>query len=344
MQDNPTLFVGVRKVGAALIVLIGGLALARNADAGPFTYNIVTAQSQINLTLTGSFLGGALTVAEQFPTAITRYQGTLQVDSFPGGNIYMAGGSAAEARNMLQGIFTPNAQPGVGGSGSAAPANYAFNMSAPVGIELPPITIPDIGELNLGTFQSVDIRVAMRELVLDVYSGGPIARNPITGQFDASLLDLEIIDGAADIQGALVLKQPDILTYFINLAALSLLAGSVPDLGLTVTGNALAQTISLGFGTRLDLTGVGIPFPNVDAALGTVTGVGGPMPTASTLTIPIGATLPDLGGIPSELLDLNFSMTGQLVATGIIPEPSTWLLAVMGAVGVALIHRRRKNS
>lgn len=74
---------------------------------------------------------------------------------------------------------------------------------------------------------------------------------------------------------------------------------------------------------------------NNNAAVGTLTQSGPNL----TLTIPVNISQPvDIDGT-----GVNLIVTGQLVATGVIPEPSTLLLAGMGAAGVGLVAARRRR-
>ncbi|MBX7165217.1 MAG: PEP-CTERM sorting domain-containing protein [Pirellulales bacterium] len=328
-------------MGAALLLGLGSIAQASHV------YTITQSQSQLNLTVAGTVLGGALNVTEQQANAITRYNGTIVAD-FPGGpgatgSISFPGGSAAAAVNPT-GLFSIPLQysPNVNGGAGTAAANYGVNLNAPIGIALPPIDIPNVGTLNLGTLQSVNMALAVRNLVLDVDSTGALDIS-LAHTFDASGVSLSVNSGFTDLNGSLVFQQADLISHLAAVVALNALDLAFPDLNLTVSSNILQRTVSLGLGTRFDLTGAGaLALPNTPATSGSVSYA---LPSgSSTLIIPVQATLPSLAdlGIPEDILDLDLSLSGQLRATAIVPEPSTIVLAISGAVGLVLLARRRK--
>jgi hypothetical protein len=334
------------RVLAANVVLV--IAFGRAAQAKPYTYTINQSQSQINLTATGSILGGVLDIAEQFPDSPTRYMGTLAVEYpggvFPGGSIYFPGGSSATA-DVMRGLFSIPRQvsPNVDGGAGTAPANYGVTMTAPIGIEIPPIPYPDPNNpISLGTLQSVQIDMALRNVVLDVdYSNTPIAIDG-SSNFDAtgnlvSGVNLGLTSGFADLNGSLVLHQDNLLAWGVALAALEGLALALPDLGLTVDGDLLHLNVNIGLGTRIDLSAIPdfLSLPNGATTPGHI--AFNPVSQFSTLTLPIALELPDFG-IPPEILDLNLRLDGQLVATATLPEPST--LMVFGLSAFGLLRRR----
>jgi len=313
-------------------------------EARTFTYTITKSQSQLNLTATGTVFGGTLTVSEQFPDPPTPYLGSLRVTYpggvFPGGSIHFPGGSAAEADVMRGGLLNLPRQvaPGVGGGGGTAPANYGLTMTAPVGYEIPPIPYPDPNNpINIGTLQSVQITMALRDLVLDVNSDSPMGLDA-TSKFDATGTTVGVVSGFADINTALVLHQQNLTSYLVNLAILVGLQLAYPDLGLTVTGNILQLNINVGFGTRVDLSTMSdfLSMPNTTTLLGQV--AFNPVSQFSTLTLPISLNLPDFG-LPTWILDLNLHLDGQLVATATLPEPTTLVLLGLPLAGV--LRRRR---
>jgi hypothetical protein len=332
-------------------VWVGGLAVAvgfslvRPAEAKTYTYTINQSQSQINLTAVGTALGGELTIAEQFPDSPTRYMGTLAVQYpggvFPGGSISFPGGSAAAADVMRGSFNIPRAvSPGVGGGAGTAGANYGLTATADVNYPLPPIPYPDANNpIELGTLQSVQATVALRELVFDVDSASPMGLDA-TSHFDANGASVSLASGFADIKGALVLHQTNALTAIALYAVLQGLILAYPDYGLSVTLDLLHSNVSVGIGTRVDLSGIGsaLSMPNDPNTLGLV--AFNPVSQYSTLTLPIAIDLPDFG-LPVSILDLNMHLDGKLVATATLPEPST--LAVFSLSALALVRRYRRR-
>ncbi|MBX7073201.1 MAG: PEP-CTERM sorting domain-containing protein [Pirellulales bacterium] len=105
---------------------------------------------------------------------------------------------------------------------------------------------------------------------------------------------------------------------------------------LTAIGGDLAYTdvINGGFVSPGNSSLIGLALAN-NAANGTLTQLGNNL----TLTIPVSVSQPvDIDGTGVDLI-----VAGTLVATAVIPEPSTLLLAGMGAVGVGLLAARRRR-
>lgn len=345
-------------VGLSAVVVMMA-ACQDSVRAAVVTYSIVQSSSQINLTAGGTLFGGALTVTEQHANAITRYNGSIVTDVTIGGPDFV-GGSSANAVNPT-GLFSLPLQysPNIGGGAGTAPANYGLNMTAPVSFVIPSFSIPQEirdqypflpATLSLGTLSSVVAKVALRDVTLDILSDDRILRSG--NDFDANLANIDISGGFSDINIAARLTQPDLLTKAAMQLLLSALAGAFPDLGLTVTSPGLfSLDIDVGFGFRVDLAGLPA-VPNLAAADGTITGLGGP-PGPSTLTLPIEFGLdPIIDVLPQELidilggfLDLDFEFSGVLVATATVPEPSalalTGLAAAMAFGGV--YYRRRSQ-
>lgn len=317
------------RVFSFLALLTFVVAPLRAADA--LTFTIQPTPSTISLVADVSVLGGALTSSAQCTGCLTtRYDGTIQTTTTGLSSIRFDGGGAADARQQLGVLNIPRAiAPGVGGAAGTAPADYGVTFSAPIGTVLPPITIPNVGTLNLGTLQSIDVKVAARNVVLDVTSTSflPVA----AGAFDASQTNV-LLSGNLDISTLLVLRAPDLTSYFTNLVALGALALAVPDLGLIISGNLLTRDISIGLGFGVPLTAV--PLANA-ATAGSLTAVG----NLATLTLPI-----DVSATPSNItgvFGLDIGLQGNLVATATIPEPTTALLLCLGLAGLARMGRAR---
>lgn len=347
--------VGLLAVGAIVV------ATATPALAGPYTYNIIQSQSQLNLTASGSVLGGVLNVEEQFANEPTKYMGTMVADfpagPGPGGSITFPGGSAAAADTLRGGLFNSQRQvsPGVGGGAGAAPANYGLILNAPIDIDLPSIPLPDpIGSIDLGVLDSVQMDIALREVTWDITMGLLDAEKGIdaNGEFDASGgigsgVQLALASGFLDLNGSLIFRQDNVASYLATLAAITALTAALPDLGLTVDGNPdgniFTTEVGLGIGTRIDLSGIPdiLTLPNGAIDPGSVSY--NSLTGASTLMLPVDINLPDLG-IPADLLDLDLNFSGQLVATAIVPEPSSMVLGLMGVIGFAVYGVRRRRS
>ena len=313
--------------------LAGGLALgfsASPAAAIPFTLN--ANPSQLALIVDVSIFGGALTATTQCTGClVTKYDGTLQATPAGLSGVQFDGGGAADARTQVGFLNSPRAiSPAPGGASGTGPADYGVTLSAPVGTELPPIEIPNFGTLNLGTLQSIDVDVALRNVVLDVTSTSflPV----MAGSFDPTGTTIALF-GDMDLNAAFVLKAPDLTTYFVNLVALTALASSAPELGIGVTGNLLAREISVGLG-------FGVPFGGVQVANqattpGTLSAVG----NVVTLALPVNvdATPSALAGV----IDVGINLQGQLVGVGTVPEPSSLLLSGLGLAWLGACRRSR---
>jgi len=333
---------------AAAIASLAALSSAALSQAAT-TYTLTQSQSQLNLNASGSVLGQALTVTEQQASAITRYNGTMVAD-FPGsplagGSLNFPGGGAAAAINPTGAFSIPLPyQPNVnGGSGSAA-ANYGLNLVAPLNYDLPPIPIEG-NEIDLGVLSGVSLKLAVRDLVLDVDAGN-IAIGA-GGTFDASQTSLSVVSGFADVSGGFILDQDNFISTLAVAAALTVLTNQYPDLGLTVNTDLVNSNVTVGFGTRLDLATIGnTALPNTSATAGTVTY--NPINDASTLTLPVLAALPADLGLGADILQLDLSLTGQLRGTGTlvpVPEPSSIAIAATALVGlVACGVRSRRRS
>lgn len=325
-----------------LIVVVGFAAVPFEAKA--YTYTINKSQSYLNLTASGSALGGALIVTEQFPDPPTPYFGTEAVTFpggvFPGGSINFPGGSAATADVMRGGILNLPRQvaPAVGGGAGTAPANYGLIFTAEANYVIPPIPYPDPNNpINVGKLTGFEVTLALRDLVLDIDSPSPMGLSG-TSQFDATGTSISLVSGFADIKGSLVLDQDNLLTTLAVYAVLQGLVAAYPDYGLSVGVNLLNSSVSVGIGTRVDLSGISdfLGMPNTTTTLGQLTF--NPVTQYSTLTLPITLDLPDFG-LPPEILDLNLRLDGRFVATATLPEPTT--LVLLGLPIVGLLRRRR---
>jgi hypothetical protein len=331
-----------QRLGAPLLACGMLLAVTGTATAGITNFTIQREASEIDLTVDGTFFGGAATIMEQYPGSETFYMGDI-VAGHASNSVDFVGNSNAEADNLREQVFIfsleRNVSPGVGGNGPASPANYGIETMIPTEIALPDIPLGDL-TLSLGTLMSVDIDIAIRDLVLDLTSAGPLAINPGDDTFDATQVDVSIAQGFADIGGSLVFQQEDFSSWLAATFALNALAIASPELGITVTQNLGNFTNSVGLGTRVDISGATI-LANMTALDGTA--VGFDSAGLATLTVPLDFEItPDLGIDPS-ILDLDLKFSGQLVAEALVPEPSTLVLSVMGAMFLAGTFWRRRR-
>ncbi len=321
---------------------------ATSAVAVSVGYGIDVDASSIDLSVAGSVFGGELTVIEQFPDDATQYGGTVAADFKPwigpDGQLAFPGGGTAAAVNLRGGLLNLERRvaPAIEGEAGTDPANYGVTLDAPVEIDLQPIPLPDpVGEIDLGTLSAVSIDVAIRDLVIDFSAPEPLSVDGET--FDASTLGLNVVTGFADVNGALILKQDDLLSFAATTLALEALSASMPELGLTTSGNLFALEVEVGIGTRFDLSTLpgAAGLPNAPASGGTI-GYD-PATGESSLTIPIAAALPDLG-LSEEVFALQFGLEGELSGTAQVPEPSVLVLLVVGGAGLAgCACRRRKR-
>lgn len=341
------------------------ILLTTTAQAVPVNFAIQSSQSSITINIKNANLFGLpLTTGEQSSGSSTsKYTGTLATDII-GKAISFPGGTKADASvYKLLGLFDFPLEPGVGGVTGSATADYGLKATLqvdpqqPNGIPLPPLDLSflGLGTLNLGSFKAVEVKTALRDVLLDVTTPGYITRQGTVGNttFDSSLLDLSLT-GNADVKLAAVLHQDNLLAYGVNLLALqglaSLVNGALPDPIMSVTGNLLALDISIGIGTRLPLNG--IPIPNDDASLGKLTTIAG---NSYRLTVPVNFdAVPELTALGSasvllgSLLNVNLKVTGQLVGTTAaanllnIPEPASIVTFGIGLLALAGIGWRRK--
>jgi len=332
-------------LGVSVVLAVG--SCQELAAAIVYPYALTPAQSEIDLQVSGTALGGALTVTEQNPNARTRYSGTVGAsfhDGFGANSRISFPGSGTAVASNPTGFFGIPFQysPGVGGGSGTAPANYGVNLTAPTNVVIPPIEIPNIGTISLGTLSQFTVRVALRETQLAVNSAAQISIDPGTREFDAGQLSINLSQGFADINGSVRFTQSTFGEWLAVGAALIALQASLPDLGLTINSNILQRYYDIGFGTRVDISGANLP--NNPALPGVVTY--NPLLEMSSLTIPINT---GLGNIDFGIGNINLTLVGQLRGSASVPniyhvpEPTSMLLA--GWVGIiGLFHRRRLDA
>lgn len=352
---------------SASFVILAVLIPAEHALATPLTFTVVnpssSVQSRLDLVVTANLFGGAATTSAQFPSGgfingagslSTLYQDTATTDSklvtevVPSA-IHFPGGSTAVANNTRGGLGVFQLNPAIGGGVGTAPGDYGAKISSPVNQPIPPIDIGGGVMLNLGTLQSVDVNVVLRDIVLDLSTGGPIPLSPLATlpqTFSSNLLNVGIT-GTTDMNLSAVLKAPDLVAYFVNLVALQALATQLAPQGiiLSVVGNGFQQqTISVGTGFTSPLPAQ--LFSNDDATLGTLEQIGVGSSAKYRLTTPIKFDVAAMIPAPlNTLITANFGLSGKLIGetsvVPIVPEPGAITLAGTGLVGLLAFGWRR---
>jgi len=304
---------------AVSVIIIFSVLLtsgSRVARAGVTDFEIQRSQSELDLTVDATVFGGVGTITEQFPDSETFYLGDMAIDH-TSNSVNFVGGSNAEADNLREQVFflslERNVSPGVGGVGSASPANYGIKTSVATTVSVPDIPIGGGITLSLGSIQSVDIDVAIRELSLDLTSSGPLAIDASGNTFDASQVEVSIVEGFADIQGAVVFKQSNVATWGAATLALQALASQASFLNITVNSDIFSLTNSIGFGTR-----VGISSSATLTNTSTLDGIADGFDAAgdATLTTPLEFSVAPDFGVASAVLDFEFGFSGTLVSEG----------------------------
>lgn len=332
------------------------IVMVATADATPINFTLVQNQSSLDLNASLSIFGGALTVTEQAGTKATSYfspaPGSLVTALTPGLIKFPGGSIVAADLQRTGGIFNPPAQltPGPGGDlGNPDPGNYGIRGTAPLSIPIPPIDIPGIGTINLGTLSAIQVDAAVRNLTFDVEAANSLFRTgPGNSQFDASLVDLSVTGGDLDLALSAALTMPDLLTKTGTLLLLQTLASQLPpEIPLSVsTPGIFSLVINIGVGFSTPIGGLsGI---NNSATGGLIQQVG----PNFELTLPVNIDpLPEIPPLIGDLLGLeaDFNLSGQFVARApfqpVVPEPSSWALALSGLVmSIGWGIRRRRAS
>jgi hypothetical protein len=356
---------GRLSVASAFLAVCLLVAGAGTASATPLNFTVFNPsgsnQSRLNLVATANLAGGQLTSNPQFApgglnglgSMSTLYNdtgnGSVMTTNVTQNSIAFTNAGGAIARNAT-GFFGNNLAigPGIGGVSGTAPADYGVVFSNPQNIAIPPIDLTPLGvalTLNLGTLTSIDAKVALRDIVVDVV-GGAISLAPggvYPQTFDSSQLQIGI-SGTADILLGATVKQANILDYLATGIALAALQPVLSGQGvtLTVVNNGFGQlsyTIGFGITTALPTTLA----TNDDATLGTLEHIGANL----RVTVPVKFDV-----VPTTPFDMLFTaqygLSGKLIGQTPfviveVPEPSSVVLGLLGTAGLGLVGLRRRR-
>jgi hypothetical protein len=346
-------------LSAAVLALL--LSAASIANATPLTFTVFNPsgsnQSRLDLVASANLAGGQLTSNPQLAAGGLNGLGsmsTLYNDTGNGSTLAANLTQNSIAFNNTGGAIARNATgllgnnlaigPGVGGVSGTAAADYGVVFSNPQNVVIPPIDLTPFGvatTLNLGTLTSIDAKVALRDIVVDVVSGS-VSLTP--GGLDASQLQIGIT-GTADILLGATVKQANIIDYLATGVALAALQPVLSGQGvnLTVVNNGFSQlsyTIGFGLSTALPTTLA----TNDDASLGTLEHIGSNL----RVTVPVKFDV-----VPVTPVDMLFSasygLSGKLIAQTPfvaveVPEPSSIVLGLLGTASLGLVALRRRRS
>jgi hypothetical protein len=254
----------------APLTLAAALASPLAAQATPLDFGLVNVsssqQSRLQLAVTASLAGAPLTSAPQFVPGGLNGVGSLSaLYNATSGNgsrlaadvtqqsIQFLDSGSAIARNAV-GSFGANLSiaPGLAGASGTAPASYGVSLSSPQNIAIPPIDLTPIGvplTLNLGTLSSIDAKMALRNVVVDVTSASPIPLSPCSAvpsqSFDASALQVSLA-GTADVLIGATARPASFLDYVTAGVALTSLQAALASQGvnLSVVNNGFFQQSS----------------------------------------------------------------------------------------------------
>jgi hypothetical protein len=359
---------------AAVLAAATLAATISSSQAAPLNFTVVnpsaTNQSRLDLTakvqLSGTPIDDAQILPQVAPIALitlgsmtTLYNDTATNDSKILANltqqsIYFGGGSTAVASNGTSTILGPlQIAPGVGGVSGTAPASYGFFATVPQNILLPQIDLNPLGinlMLNLGTLTAIDLKVALRDVVIDVQGPAglplaPVGTPPPTQFFDSTQLDIGI-SGTSDMLLGATVQAANIIDYGALEVALIALNTALSPQGISITYTSqllqLKHTIGIGFSTPLPTTFAA----NDDASQGMLEHIG----ANYRLTIPVKfdvvpETLPaPLDTLLTAQLGLSGKLIGQTPFVNVeVPEPSTVVLAVVGVAALAPVGLRARR-
>ncbi len=346
----------------AVCLSVVGISTAQATPLNFTLFNVNSSnESRLDLVASADLAGGQLTSSAQYDPSLLYGDGSMSTLYNDTGNgsqlvtnvtqqsIQFPGGSTAIARNATGLFGNLDMAPGVGGTTGTDPADYGVVFSSPQAIAIPPIDLSPLGvnlTLNLGTLTSIDAKVALRDVVVDVVGGSvplsPYSTYPQT--FDASQLQVGI-GGTADILLGATVTQGNILDYVATGVALTALQTALSGQGinLAITNNgfgAMSYTIGFGLTTAFPTTLA----DNTDATLGTLEHIGGNL----RLTVPV-----DFQVVPSTPVDMLFSaqfgLSGKLIGqvpfeVVNVPEPSSVVLGLLASATLGLVALRRRKA
>jgi hypothetical protein len=313
------------RIAVASTAVVGGVPIAAVPQVAPGGINGAGSLSTLwNDTGNGSRLATELT-----------QQGLTFLDT-QGALARNASGSLGNALALA---------PGPAAVGATGPAAYGLRYTQPQSIALPPIDLTPFGltgTLNLGTLTSLDTKVALRGLQLDVLGSVPL-QGAYGGpqSFAAGALQVALA-GSADVLLGGTVQQATTADYIAAGIALAALQTTLAQQGatLTVQNNgfiARSYTIGLAQSTALPAGAV----PNAAAGTGTIEPAGAQL----RLTVPLNFTV-----APSTPLDFLFTASYTFDGTLVgevpfvvveVPEPGTWALMALGLAVVGCWRARR---
>ncbi|MCA9168930.1 MAG: hypothetical protein KDB23_14750 [Planctomycetales bacterium] len=253
------------------------------------------------LTLFGDSLAATPQFAGSLSTSVTGLlNATVPTD---GGSL-----SIADTPPIAATLLDNPVSPRVNGAVGQEPGNLAGTIIAtnrPVGT----IDIPDLGSINIGTLESVQADVALRDVTLTNQLAGPLPLS--NGGFDLSGQTV-LVTTNADIRGQMVLRADTQADYIQNLAFLNV-ASNTTDMITSVAGSCSVLELLTGCSTRRITVGFATRYSVIDEPLANAASAGTLNVDADTLqmTLPIDVEFdnPALEGV----LEFGFSASGQVV-------------------------------
>lgn len=358
----------VRALTAAATATAAALFLAATpaAHATPLDFTLFNVsggtQSRLALSASAQFAGAALTAAPQaapgglngLGSLTTLYNdtgnGSRLATDLTQGTVNFLDTQGAIARNTVGSLGNNLAvAPNVGGTSGTAPASYGVLFTSPQSIAIPPIDLTPFGltgTLNLGTLTSLDTKVALRGVVVDVTGMAPLSAysaNPLQS-FDASLLQIALA-GTADVLVGATVRQDSVGDYIAAGLALTALQQTLAPQGvaLTIQNNGfVARSYTIGLGLSTDLP-AGLA-PNLATGAGVVEQIGSNLRLTLPLSFAFTASTP-VDFLFSSQYALEGTLVGQVPFVVVeVPEPAAAWLALAGLALVAARVRRRAGS